>query len=130
MKLTPISKLRARMSPEARARSEDLARQMLDEMALRELREAYRLTQQQLAHALDTTQANISKIERRADMLLSTLDSYVEAMGGRLVIVIQMPSGPVALKRFRQLRGRGHRSEVRRRRHKDGRPQAAIARRL
>ena len=60
--------LQAKMSPEARARSEDKANQMIREMALDELREALDLTQQHLAELLHVKQAAISKVERRSDV--------------------------------------------------------------
>lgn len=53
-------------------------------LALHELRQARGFTQTQLAEALDTKQSAISRIEHQTDLYLSTLGSYVEALGGRL----------------------------------------------
>jgi DNA-binding XRE family transcriptional regulator len=53
---------------------------------LGELRRARQITQAELARALDTTQPNVSRIEKGGEMELSTLRSYVEALGGRLEI--------------------------------------------
>jgi transcriptional regulator with XRE-family HTH domain len=64
-----------------------------EEMALRHLRQARDLTQQSMAKLLHIDQAGISKIENRSDMLLSTLRSYVEAMGGSLRLVAEFPDG-------------------------------------
>jgi transcriptional regulator with XRE-family HTH domain len=64
-----------------------------EEIALRNLRQARDLTQQSMAKLLHIDQAGISKIENRSDMLLSTLRSYVEAMGGSLRLVAEFPDG-------------------------------------
>ena len=78
--------LEARMSPESRARSDAKTKKMIAEMALDELREARELTQQHLANLLGINQAAVSKMERRADMYISTLQSMIRAMGGQLKI--------------------------------------------
>jgi transcriptional regulator with XRE-family HTH domain len=64
-----------------------------EEMALRHLRRARDLTQESMAKLLHIDQAGISKIENRSDMLLSTLRSYIEAMGGSLRLVAEFPDG-------------------------------------
>jgi len=96
--------LQAKMSPEARARSEDKANQMIREMALDELREALDLTQQHLAELLHVKQAAISKVERRSDMYISTLRKMIEAMGGRLDIRAILPGGIVGINQFEEIR--------------------------
>jgi transcriptional regulator with XRE-family HTH domain len=68
-----------------------------EEMALRHLREAHHLTQEVMAELLHIDQAGVSKIERRSDMLLSTLRSYVKAMGGSLRLVAEFPDGVAEL---------------------------------
>ena len=92
--------LREKMSPEARARSRASADKMLREMALDELREARRLTQEQLAEQLGVGQAEVSRLERRTDMYVSTLNRMVEAMGGHLEIRAVFPDGVVPIRRF------------------------------
>lgn len=59
---------------------------------LKNLREALAHTQVELAQSLGVGQDTISRIERRSDMLLSTLRRYVEAMGGRLELVARFPN--------------------------------------
>ena len=59
---------------------------------LKDLREAFAHTQVELAQSLGVGQDTISRIERRTDMLLSTLRRYVEAMGGRLELVARFPN--------------------------------------
>lgn len=61
---------------------------------LKDLRLAVAQTQQDLAAALGVGQDSISRLEKRSDMLLSTLRRYVEAMGGRLELVAQFPNRP------------------------------------
>lgn len=95
-----FSELVARMSPDHQERSRVLAEQQLREMILVELRHARNLTQAQLAEALGTTQASVSKLERRSDMYLSTLRRLVEAMGGELEITARFPDGDVRLGRL------------------------------
>jgi len=85
------------MPSAARAESERLFREHVNEMPLNELRTARRLTQQQLAQTLDMTQAAVSQLEKRADMYLSTLNNFVEAMGGRLEMFAVFPEGAVKL---------------------------------
>ena len=92
--------LRARMSPEARARSATRAKALLKEMPLHELRRARGLSQETLAATLKVRQASISKLERRADMYISTLRAHIEAMGGELEIVARFPEGEVRISNF------------------------------
>lgn len=87
--------LQAKMSPEARAASEAKASLYAKEMALDELRTARRITQESLAKVLGINQSAVSKIERRTDMYVSTLESVIEAMGGRLEIQAIFPDGKV-----------------------------------
>lgn len=100
--------LEARMSPRALARSDAKTQKMVNEMALDELREARDLTQEQLAKVLRVKQAAVSKLERRTDMYLSTLEGVVKAMGGKLEILARFPDGDVRIRRFRELRKRTH----------------------
>lgn len=69
-----------------------------EEMTLRELRKARKLTQVRLASRLGITQDGVSRLEKRSDLLLSTLRETVEAMGGNLSLVAQFPDrAPVVL---------------------------------
>ncbi len=61
---------------------------------LKDLRQAVERTQEELAASLGVGQDTISRIERRSDMLLSTLRRYVEAMGGKLELVAKFPDRP------------------------------------
>jgi DNA-binding XRE family transcriptional regulator len=73
------------------------------EHSLRELRKALGMTQTQLANLLDTTQPTVSDIERRTDMFLSTLRSYVEALGGHLRVYAEFGETAVPIDTFRSI---------------------------
>lgn len=73
------------------ARAADL---IAEEMTLRDLRQAMTQTQECVAEKLGIKQENVSRIERRADLLISTLRGYVEAMGGKLHLVAEFPDRP------------------------------------
>jgi DNA-binding XRE family transcriptional regulator len=76
---------------ERRQRIEDRA---LEIATLKDLRLAAQQTQAQMAVALGVGQDTISRLEKRSDMLLSTLRHYVESMGGQLNLVAQFPNRP------------------------------------
>lgn len=74
---------------------------------LRDMRKAFRLSQEDMAKALDMEQESISRIERRTDLLLSTMRKYVEAMGGNLKLIAEFPNRPaVQINTFGVLRER------------------------
>ncbi len=99
-----FSALREKMPAEARERAPAKAREYAEEMALDELREARQMTQEHLAKILCVKQAAVSKMERRADMYVSTLQDFVRAMGGTLRIEAVFPEGRVEISQFRQLK--------------------------
>ena len=98
-----FNELRAKMSPESRTRAQEKFKQLVKEMPLEELRAARELTQVQLAETLGTSQAAVSKLERRADMYVSTLAQFVKAMGGDLQIRAIFPDGEVSIARLGDL---------------------------
>lgn len=89
--------LMADWSPERIAEVEAGAREMLLEMPLYRLRQARNMTQDELASAMGTTQASVSKLERRSDVYLSSARRYVEAMGGELEITARFPDAAFRL---------------------------------
>jgi transcriptional regulator with XRE-family HTH domain len=95
--------LRARMSPDSRARAHAKARALLAELPLAELRQARQLSQEQLAAELDVRQPAIAKLEKKTDMYISTLRRFIEAMGGRLEIRAHFPDGDVRINQFEEL---------------------------
>lgn len=101
----PFEILRKRMPRAAQKAAAAKAKKMLQEMPLQELRQAQQLSQERMAELLDTKQANISRIERRTDMYISTLRSFIEAMGGELDIIARFPDGEVHINQFEDIRG-------------------------
>ncbi len=95
-----FAELEAKMSAEAIARSDARYRKMLAEMPLHELRRARGVSQEMLAKLLHIKQPNIAKLEKRADMYISTLRATIEAMGGTLDIVARFPDGAVKITNF------------------------------
>ena len=73
------------------ARFEELKQQV---ESLGELRRVAGKAQADIASTLGIKQPSVSKIEKQADMYLSTLRSYVEAIGGELDLVVRLPSRP------------------------------------
>ena len=88
-----------KLSPARRKKVETRAAVLIaEEMTLQELRQARKLTQVRMAKNLGIAQKQISEIEKRTDMHISTLRRAVEAMGGSLSLVAQFPDrAPVAL---------------------------------
>ena len=63
-----------------------------EHFTLKELRKARELTQRELAKVLNVTQENISNLEKRSDIMVSTLRNHIEAMGGELNITVKFPT--------------------------------------
>ncbi len=95
--------VRKTMTVEQRARAAKRARTMLTEMSLTELRKARELSQLEMAEKLKTTQSSISRLERQADMYLSTLREYVEASGGKLELIARYRDTEIRLVHFADL---------------------------
>jgi len=91
------------MTEEANAKAGAEAVALRREMDLAEMRRALQLSQEEIAGTLNVGQAAIAKLEKRADMCVSTLRRFVEAMGGELEIVARFPDGEVRIKNFRDL---------------------------
>lgn len=102
----PFKTLRKKMSLSAQKAAAEKKNEMIKEMPLQELRQAHQMSQERLAELLLTKQANVSRIERRTDMYISTLRSYIEAMGGRLDIIAKFPDGEVYINQFEDIHAR------------------------
>ena len=97
-KLNEISSERRR---KIRVRTRELVAR---EMSLRELRHAVSKTQKTVARTLNMGQDGVSRLEKRSDLLLSTLRNYVEAVGGNLTLVAQFPDKePIAIGGFGEI---------------------------
>jgi len=83
------------LSRQRRSRIEARAAKLITaEISLRALRQAHQLTQGRMGEFLGIGQEGVSRLEKRSDLLLSTLRSYVEAMGGRLRLIAEFPNQP------------------------------------
>jgi DNA-binding XRE family transcriptional regulator len=80
--------------PAARRRriEKNAAKLIAEEMTLQELRRARKLTQSKMARSLGIAQKQISAVEKRTDMHISTLRRTIEAMGGKLTLTAQFPN--------------------------------------
>ncbi|HLP88747.1 MAG TPA: XRE family transcriptional regulator [Nostocaceae cyanobacterium] len=84
-----------KLPPERRARVEARSQELIAEyMTLQNIRKARKLTQESMAELLGIRQDSVSKLEKRADLLLSTLRGYIQAMGGELKLVAEFPDRP------------------------------------
>ena len=91
----PLDELLARLPPDEReAVAVRAAELVAREMSLRDLRKALAKTQAAMADRLGIKQENVSRIEQRSDMMLSTLNNYLRGMGGRLRLVAEFAGHP------------------------------------
>ena len=87
-----LEEMLAEIPAERRKRIEKRAAELIaEEINLRELRRMRKLTQTRLSKKLKIGQEGVSRIEKRTDLYLSTLRSYVEAVGGKLSLVVEFP---------------------------------------
>jgi len=93
----PFSVLTTGFSPERRARIAAKAAALRETMTLEELRKSRSLSQEELAATLDVGQPAVAKLEKRADMHVSNLRRYIEALGGTLEITARFPEASVLL---------------------------------
>jgi transcriptional regulator with XRE-family HTH domain len=92
---TKIAQLNRNQRRKVESRAAEL---IAEEMSLRDLRKARKLTQARIAKALGVTQDSVSRLEKRSDLLLSTLRKTVKAMGGDVRIVAEFRDrAPVVL---------------------------------
>ncbi len=98
----PFEDVLKKLPARERAAIETRAQELIAEyLTLKDLRKARRLTQESMAKLLGIKQENVSRLEKRSDLLLSTLCNYVEAMGGRLRLIAEFPDRPpVVLRGF------------------------------
>ncbi len=106
-----------KLPPARRQKVEARAQELIaEELTLQDLRKAQKLTQQQMAKALNISQDSISRLEKRSDMMLSTMRSYIEAMGGSLELVVSFPKrGSVIIKSIEDVAPAPKKSAKRRR---------------
>jgi DNA-binding CsgD family transcriptional regulator len=110
-KFVPAGKFLAGLSPAQRAEAKARAKAIVaEELTLADLRKSGELTQAKIGAKLNISQDQVSRLEKRADILISTLNKYVAAMGGSVHIMVQFPGkAPVKLAGLEGLLGRGGR---------------------
>ncbi|WP_437214818.1 helix-turn-helix domain-containing protein [Pectobacterium sp. LFLA-215] len=84
----------AQQSPESQSRIKEMADEMILETGLQMLREELQLSQKMVADVMGVKQPSITQIEQRGnDVKLATLKRYIEAMGGKLSLTVELPDG-------------------------------------
>ncbi len=99
----PFSELTKGFSTERRTRTAAKVQALKSDMVLAELRQARQQSQEELARTLKVGQPAVAKLERRADMYVSNLRRYVEALGGSLEITAHFPDATVRITNFSDL---------------------------
>jgi hypothetical protein len=90
-----INEIIANLPPDRQAKIRDRAAELIaEEMTLQNLRQAKELTKIRMAELLNFPQENISQLEDRADLLVSTLQGYIAEMGGELSLVVEFKDRP------------------------------------
>ena len=92
--------IKAKASPETIERAARKTESILAALELNDLRKARSLTQEELAERLGTRQSNVSKLERRTDVRISTLRDVIEAMGGELQIIAHFADADYRIDQF------------------------------
>jgi transcriptional regulator with XRE-family HTH domain len=100
-----IDEFTSSLAPDVQAEIEKNAAAAIDEeMTLRQLRKARRLSQETVGKILHLSQSDVSKLERRTDVYISTLRNFIEATGGQLEIVARYPDrSPVRISQFQDV---------------------------
>jgi DNA-binding XRE family transcriptional regulator len=93
----PFTELTKGFTPARKARVAAKAAALSEEMTLEELRKSRDLSQEELAAALAVRQPAVAKLEKRADMHVSNLRRYVEALGGKLELTARFPEASVVI---------------------------------
>jgi len=100
MPTKPWEEIKAKASPETIERAARKTEAMIASMELNELRRARNISQEELANRLGMCQPNISKLERRLDVRVSSLRAVIEAMGGELRIIAHFPDADYEIDQF------------------------------
>ena len=86
------------ISPERRNRVEAHAAELIaEELTRRELRRARKVTRTRVGKTLGVSEGAVLRLEKRADLMLSAFRKSVEAMGGKVSLVVEFPDRPPAV---------------------------------
>jgi transcriptional regulator with XRE-family HTH domain len=103
MRTQRFGELLKAMPANRRKKIAERVRESLAAMPLDQLRKARQMTQAKLAETLGVNQSEVSRIEHRADLYLSTLSEYVEALGGKLEIRAVFPGREIRISQFEEI---------------------------
>ena len=95
--------IRRTVSPEQEEETRQYVKPVVEAVTLNQLREARSMTQVTLAKVLNVNQGAVSRMERRTDMYVSTLRTFIQAMGGQLQVKAVFPEGEVEIDQFEKL---------------------------
>jgi transcriptional regulator with XRE-family HTH domain len=98
-----FKQLRDRMPAGRQAKIDSRTKDLLATLPLHEIRQARKLSQEEIAEKLNVRQAAVSKVEHRTDVYISTLRRHIEAMGGSLLIQAEFPEGRYQISNFEGL---------------------------
>ena len=98
--------VRRTTTKKTQAKAARRTQQLLGELLLSEIRQLTGKSQQQIAEALGIKQPSLSKLEKQADMQISTLQKIVKALGGELQVLAKFPKGTVKIDQFDRSRRR------------------------
>ena len=87
-----FDELRKGITPERRQRIEKKKQELLEELALHEIRKLIGFSQVELAESLGVRQSSISQMENQDDITVSTLAKIIQALGGNLEIIAEFPN--------------------------------------
>ncbi|WP_201546915.1 helix-turn-helix domain-containing protein [Psychrobacter lutiphocae] len=96
-KFTSLDDFMADLPAERQERMNAKAKIISQSNELAKLRQSYHLKQAELAKKMGVSQASISKVESGKDIQLSTLQKYVQSLGGEVSITAKMPDGEITL---------------------------------
>ncbi|WP_335859434.1 helix-turn-helix domain-containing protein [Acinetobacter baumannii] len=92
--MAKLNDIISKRSPESQQRIKKMANQLLLDINLSNLREELKISQAEIAKNLGVSQAAISKREKLGkDLKISSLKEYVEAMGGKVRLDVELPNG-------------------------------------
>ena len=101
----PLSELIKKIPSKVNAEASVKAAEMLAEMNLIDIRKTHHVTQHQVAEALHVKQPSVAQLEKRSDIYISTLRSYLSSLGVKLELVASFPDGTkVTIAGFNQLK--------------------------
>jgi DNA-binding XRE family transcriptional regulator len=95
-----FEKLEKRMDTKRLERARAMAKDVMAEMLLAEIRKEAGFTQEDIARVMGIKQPSLSKLESQDDIQISTLQRLIHALGGQLELIAHMPGGDIRIGQF------------------------------